>query len=120
MGRITASDKFECLECYYGCKGHEIKIEYSTTSNTLRTYLDGKEWLPCMDNDQMQSLYKVIRKIIGKDDKEDKQISSEKLDAMFPIGYILPFQGTYPNFGKWEIINIPNGFWENVYIKRVG
>jgi len=57
---------------------------------------------------------------IRQDDKEDKQISSEKLDAMFPIGYILPFQGTYPNFGKWEIINIPNGFGENVYIKRVG
>ena len=57
---------------------------------------------------------------IRKDDKEDKQISSEKLDAMFPIGYIFPFQGTYPNFGKWEIINIPNGFVENVYIKRVG
>lgn len=50
----------------------------------------------------------------------DKQISSEELDVLFPVGYILPFQGAYPFFGKWEIINIPNGFGTNVYIKRAG
>lgn len=68
---------------------------------------------------------------IRQDDKEDlskgdklsnidKHISIENIDAMFPIGYILPFQGTYPKFGKWEIVNIPDSYGTNVYIKRVG
>jgi hypothetical protein len=63
MGRKYGSIHFTCLNCYYGCKGHEIKVDYSTTSNTMRTYLDGKEWLPCMDDDQAKALLEALKQV---------------------------------------------------------
>ena len=73
MGRERKSHKYTCLECYYGCKGHEISFEGHTTSMTARLHKDDKPITPYLLYDDIRAIYKVLGAVFGT-----PQIEKEK------------------------------------------
>jgi len=63
MGRERATQKYECNDCYYGCKGHEWIFEGSTTSMTAQLLLDDKNFGHTISYDDANALMELLNKL---------------------------------------------------------
>jgi hypothetical protein len=51
---------YECDQCPYGCKGHSIMFDGSTTSNTARLFLDDKPITPYLTYDDFEAIKQLL------------------------------------------------------------
>lgn len=63
MGRDYFIHKYECSECPYGCTGHIVEFKGSSTSNTGKLLIDGKEITPFLLYDDFKAIREVLKEV---------------------------------------------------------
>lgn len=63
MEREYIHKKYECLQCFYGFKGHDMFFEGSTTSMTARFLKDGKPVTEYLLYDDMKAIFECLKHV---------------------------------------------------------